>query len=123
MINNEIEIYYPWKNALIPADMAAPTFRWDIENDKNSKCILIFKQGFNNIIFQKELTVNNWRPEKEIWDSIRLASDFRKITLIIRKANDSNSIINQSAKISFSISPDSVNSPILYREIPLPFSY
>ena len=123
LINNEIEIYYPWKNALFPADMAAPTFWWDNKYEKDSKWLLVLKQGYNNIIFQKEITVNNWRPEKETWDSIILASNFRKITLIIRKAEDSNFLFNQSAKVSFGISTDSVNSPILYREIPLPFAF
>jgi hypothetical protein len=122
--NNKIKINYPIKNALFPADFTSPNFRWvDKKNDTKSWKIAINTSKKKNFI-EAVVDKQKWTPSIELWDSIKKYSYYEDVEIVIER-NDSKygTFFNDKAKTTIKISKDIVGAPILYREIPVPFSF
>lgn len=123
--NNQIILRYPWKNALFPADFTSPKFDW-VDNDtsiQNKKWELTINLKNKKDFLKQIINTPNWTPNTQVWESIKTNSNFEDITAIVKRADGNSPFFSQKAELTLKISKDSVNAPILYREIPLPFSF
>ena len=112
-----ISIIYPFNGALFPPEFPAPAFEWESETtDSLSWEVSLITSDKKYLI--SEITQHTyWTPEQSKWDSIKTMSNFGKLYFTVKKHNNSR----QYERIFIQISKDTVGSPILYREMPIPF--
>lgn len=117
-----IRFTFPLENALFPKDFTAPTFYWeDKDPSSHSFEISVDLEGKKNF-YTTSVSDKNWKPVPEVWNSIKSNSGFNEIILTIRR-NVSGELSKEYGQLKFKISEDEVGAPILYRQIPLPFSF
>jgi hypothetical protein len=122
--NHQIKILYPWNGALFPLDFASPTFTWLDKSKTAVSWELTVRIHNNNTFITKILKQPSWRPDSSTWDSLKKYSDFENLEVRIRSLKfHAFPFLNQKAVVKFKISPDEVGAPVLYRTIPLPFSF
>ena len=120
--NKTIRFIFPIEDALFPKDFTAPTFYWEDQDSlSHSLEISVDLDGKNNF-YTTSVSGENWRPSPEVWDSIKSNSDFKDIVLTIRR-KVSGELSKEYGQLKIKISKDEVGAPILYRQIPLPFSF
>ncbi len=117
-----IRFTFPLENALFPKDFTAPTFYWE-DKDPSSRSfeIAVDLEGKKNF-YTTSVSDKNWKPSPEVWNSIKSNSGFNDIVLTIRR-NVSGELSKEYGQLKIKISEDEVGAPILYRQIPLPFSF
>lgn len=121
VIPGNLIITYPLSGTLFPPEIVAPTISWQekISDIKNWYVTIQANQA-------KELASTftdeqKWQPNPEQWEQIKfqgLDNDVHITILGYRK----DKILSRSQTI-IRISADSVNAPIFYRAVPLPFIY
>lgn len=115
-----LEITYPFQNAVFPADIVAPTVTWQ-DSSRGSKKWLIAVSTPEKILFENiETSAKSWRPPTDEWEKMMNQSPGEKITITI-KASHNPTVLKDSVKILFSA--DEVEAPIFYRAVPLPFKF
>lgn len=119
-LSDSLKIIYPFENALFPADITAPTFEWNEENEDIKKWqISVEVEGrflFENI----EINEPKWQPNPADWKSI---IDIATGKQVLVKVSGTNRKSVSSDQIAIEISPDKVETPIFYRAVPLPFKF
>ncbi len=120
-VNNRVTITYPLNKAVFPADIASPTFKWTSLDTMDWK--ISIKDGDKTIYSTDTIKGTRWKPDKKTWDQLKTDHWNKKLTVLLEPLSQSKKFFDQISRISFFISSDSVNAPILYREIPLPFSF
>jgi hypothetical protein len=122
-INSTIRFSFPMENALFPADFTSPTFYWE-DSSKTAKSwqISISVKNKKNFITET-VNDNKWKPTVEVWEKIKHSSGFRKIVLTVTRLNSAKIFFKETGRLTIQISKDEVGAPILYRQIPLPFSF
>jgi hypothetical protein len=122
-VNSTLYFSFPFNKALFPCDFTAPTFNWKDKNNPDKKWIITVnlknKKGFYN----ETVTDNKWKPPVDVWNRIKTSSGFMNIELLVKRAKPSKKLFEDTGRLTFKISKDEVGAPILYRQIPLPFSY
>jgi hypothetical protein len=115
-VSSGLSVRYPFNNALFPPEFPAPSFEWvsEIMDPSPWEVSLVSHNKKYSIFASTKET--KWTPEESKWDSLKFLSDFGKVYFTVRKAGNRKI----SRKISFSISHDTVGSPILYRQMPIP---
>ena len=114
--SSELNITHPFMNALIPPEFPAPVFEWWGEaSDSSTYEVSLFTNSEEHEI-HAITNQQSWKPEETEWDSLKNQSDFKKIYFTVKRKGD-----RKPASISFRISRDSVNAPVLYRQMPIPF--
>lgn len=120
----ELSIIYPYDNTLFPPDIASPTFKWD---DKTSagNWVLRFEFSDRGEPLEFQTTITEWKPEREIWESIKKKSLEKPVNVTIQgcvKRIVQNKIHSRS-RFTFTTSKDSVGAPIFFRAVTLPFLF
>jgi hypothetical protein len=112
-----ISVTYPFNNALFPPEFPAPSFEWksDIKDSTSWEVTVITRN--KKCLINDHVRQARWTPEKSEWDSIKYLSGFDKIYFKVKRAGADEI----SARVTFSISRDSVGAPVLYRQMPIPF--
>ncbi len=124
-IYNKLTITYPFNNSIFPPDIISPTITW---NDTiANRWLVIFKNKIGIYAKSNVLISNSWQPDSALWEKIKNSSIENYSELIIigfqYDSNKKKPSLTTSAAINFKISKDSVNSPIFYRAVPLPFGF
>ncbi|HNW52585.1 MAG TPA: hypothetical protein PKH79_15995 [Prolixibacteraceae bacterium] len=120
--NKTIHFVFPLEGALFPKDFTAPTFYWeDQDSTTNSWQISIDLEGKKNF-YTTNVSDKKWRPSLEVWNNIKSNSGFNNITFNVHR-NQSGQLSKESGQLNIKLSTDEVGAPILYRQIPLPFSF
>jgi hypothetical protein len=116
-LNKEVIIYYPFNESLFPPEFPPPVFEWVSENRYPGlwEVSLYTEDGKINITDRTYKT--NWTPDQAKWESIKMVSANKQIIFSVQKLNNAL----HKAHVHIQISSDSVGSPILYREMPIPF--
>jgi hypothetical protein len=73
------------------------------------------KKFSTNSVVKGEL----WSPAESAWDSLKALSEGGRIFFTVKRAG----VDESPAKVSFSLSKDSVGAPVLYRQMPIPFLF
>jgi len=115
-------IRYPFPDAVFPADIAAPTFRWDCA-DKRADAWIVkieFPDGDGPLILESRTT--DWTPSEKDWSNIKKQSQGKAASATVigvcRALQDGILAVGRTV---FHTSPDEVGAPIFYREVNLPF--
>lgn len=116
---SDIGIVYPYQGTLFPADIAAPRFSWQDDSGAGNWFIRLQLRNVDPV----ETLVNNttWMPDDALWERIKQASMSGGAKFEVWGIGDGQQPLSTGI-MSFSTSPDRVEAPILYRQVPLPFS-
>ena len=114
-----VPITNPHDGSVFPADMAAPTFSW--QDTKAKKWLLVFssRQNTGRIFILTHRPV--WTPGKETWETMKSRWLEEKTQAVVLGINRTGDILTQG-QVCFRVSKDPVGAPVVYQEIPLPFS-
>ena len=117
-----LEITYPFQGTLFPPEIPAPLVTWKKTLPKeNSWIVLVEGKGFHAIIGEIS-GVEQWRPPVRQWEVIKSRAVDAPVTISVIGVNRSRpGKIISAASVSIKVSKDSVNAPIFYREVILPF--
>ncbi len=120
-IKNNLTITYPQNNTVFPPEFIPPTFTWK-ETTQNVKRWFIVADTEEKEQFITAFSVkNSWKPDALQWELLKKAALKKEIKISISGV-DNNTLVSTSS-ITISISKDSVNAPIFYRDVPLPFRF
>lgn len=120
--NKTIRFSFPLEDALFPKDFTAPTFFWEDKNPSaQSFEISVDLDGKKNF-YTTNVSDKKWKPSLETWNAIKSNSGFKDIVLTIHR-NVSGKLSKEYGQLKIKISQDEIGAPILYRQIPLPFSF
>jgi hypothetical protein len=113
----DFKIVYPFNNAVFPREFPSPEFKW-VCKDPNFPGSWSIKLESENkkFSFDTLLRKNSWRPSRELWEKLKFISGQESIIFEVKEENK-----KWQSSIEINISEDSVGSPILYRQMPLPF--
>ena len=118
----QLAIHYPLDETLFPPEIAAPTFRWQPENDASDAWIVAIEFQDSGSRMSFSCFETEWTPSDEQWETIKRRSLEKpaKVTILGVDRPSRNKILS-AAGIRISTSNDEVGAPIFYREVNLPF--
>ncbi len=114
-----LTIVYPFNNSVFPADITAPGFVWQDQNEKVNKWKVTISVSEQELLTAETSTLN-WRPLDKEWELIKEKSAGDNVK--IRIEGLTKKVVSQ-AEISIIISEDKVEAPIFFRAVPLPFKF
>ncbi len=121
IIPGNLIITHPLSGALFPPEIAAPTIAWqDKSSEIKNWCIFIHVNP-NEEIVSDLAEVQQWQPNPEQWEQIKFHGRENDVAITVLGFRDEK--ILSGAQAIIRISSDSVNAPIFYRAVPLPFIY
>ena len=117
-----ITIEYPFKGAVFPPNIAAPVFRWQDARRSADKWHIAFKFQNDRDMLTFSSEKKTWKVPRESWEQIKQRAIGKQVVVEFRGVNSAHWKKTLSGgQVEFSVSPDSVNAPIFYREVNLPF--
>ncbi|MBU0946196.1 MAG: hypothetical protein KJ804_16935 [Proteobacteria bacterium] len=113
----DLTITYPLHQALFPSDFRSPTFRW---HDTSSATDWIITVAFPAPIppFITSVQEKSWRPSPSTWATIKKHSAAKELAIDITGVKEGKEC--SGSVVTISTSPDAVQAPVFYREVPLP---
>jgi hypothetical protein len=119
---NDITIKYPPDGTLFPPEITPPVFRWK-DSVPASRAWLVRVEFNNGKPHMNFLTRRQqWTPRNQDWDNIKHRSLEHEIQLVILGIDSRKPArILSQGRMSFRTSKDSVDAPLFYREVTLPF--
>lgn len=121
MIPGNLIITYPLSGTLFPPKIAAPTISWQEKTGDIKNWYISIHVNQDKEIVSTFTEEQKWQPNPEQWEQIKfhgLGNDVYITVLGYQK----DKILSGSQTI-IRTSSDSVNTPIFYRAVPLPFIY
>ncbi|MFC1744650.1 tetratricopeptide repeat protein [Candidatus Riflebacteria bacterium] len=122
-VSSGLKIIYPLADTIFPAEIIAPTFRWQEKDLKSDywELFFIFQDKKGTLSFQSQ--VKHWTPSKSAWEEIKKRSTEKTVLLRINgKKKETPLKVHTRAQISIMTSIHKAGAPIFYREVNLPFS-
>ena len=115
-----VSITAPLDGSVFPADLAAPTFSW--RDGEIRRWMLVFSSGppEGRIIVLTDR--NRWTPARKTWEAIKARWTGQRVDGEILGIGPGETVVSRG-RIVFTVSIDPVGAPIIYQEMPLPFSY
>jgi hypothetical protein len=113
------EITYPLAGALFPADIAPPIIRWRDRSSAKQWQVRVTVPGASPTVARVDRP--SWKPAPRIWRTIKKQSTNRPARLVVSAVDGGGPV--SSAPSTFSTSPDRVDAPIFFRDVPLPFRH
>ncbi|MBN1927598.1 MAG: tetratricopeptide repeat protein, partial [Prolixibacteraceae bacterium] len=98
-------------------------FQWEDSLSQFSKWCVCISDSTGSEIYTGITDQAKWRPDAGLWNELKQqqGKNYRFYAIGIKKGLFKKEISYND--IEFSISPDSVNAPVFFRAVPLPFSY
>ncbi|MFC2138085.1 TolB family protein [Bacteroidota bacterium] len=122
--NKGLNIIYPFNGSLFPPEFPSPTFIWNDMDEYTTSWKISLSTYNNELVISEIVNEQKWQPEKDQWDSLKLLSNNKNISVKLhRYTSEGNKQNKEKTKINIGFSKDSVGAPILYREIPIPFKF
>lgn len=116
-----VEIQHPIHGGVLPQNLPSPVLLWKTNLAGASRWTAGFKAGEKRWRFDG--LQPPWRLREEDWRSIKLAAGNQPVELVLAgyKAGLDGEIAARSV-VRFRVSSDTVDWPLFYREVNLPFS-
>ncbi|MCX8107397.1 MAG: tetratricopeptide repeat protein [Verrucomicrobiae bacterium] len=113
----QVEILHPINGAVMPRNMPAPVVLWNTNVPGAQRWKVVWKIGDKQWTFENIIPL--WRPRKQFWDQIKqaAANDPVRLTVI---AYGVRAVVG-TGSVQFQIANESVDQPVFYREVNLPF--
>lgn len=123
-MSTDLSFIYPKDGTVFPPEFPPPTIIWQDNNRSSKKWLINIKINQEENFYSEILTTNTWKPEVDIWKGLKNNSKGSAAIISVFGINPEKSKeILSGGKIHIKISLDSVNAPIFYRAVPLPFSF
>ena len=113
------QITYPLAGALFPADIAPPIIRWRDRSGAKQWLVRVTVAGASSVAARVDRPF--WKPSPPVWRAIKQHSTNRPARLVVSAVHGRGPV--SSAPSTFSTSPDRVDAPIFFRDVPLPFRH
>ncbi|MEL7451340.1 MAG: hypothetical protein AAFN78_19155, partial [Pseudomonadota bacterium] len=117
--SGQLNIIYPFDEALFPPDIAPPTFKWSDKTTGAVEWTVLVRYGDDNV--ERFATGEpSWQPSAAQWASMkqRTMSAEAQVAVVGLGAD---AVPLSSASVRISTSTDPVGDSVFYREVPLPF--
>jgi tetratricopeptide (TPR) repeat protein/Tol biopolymer transport system component len=115
-----LHITYPYDEAVFPPEIVAPTVRWtDTTGASTWRLDFEVPDGRS---FHREVNSTSYRPDRELWEELKLATRDSMLTLKIKGVDQSDppKVLGMQS-LRFGSSSDPVGDSLFYREVLLPF--
>jgi len=119
----ELSVAYPFEGSVFPANFPEPTIMWEDPNLKSKQWVVHLGTS-NPEIHYSEITESlSWKVPADIWNKLK-TTQTGDVKVVIAGINpEEKNKLQTGSSVRFSISKDSLNTPIFYRAVPLPFKF
>ncbi len=120
-----LNLVYPFDGSIFPPEIISPRIWWsDTGSDADTWRVKIGIEG-DEYPLVAEVDTIEWTPGRELWEDIKSRSIDKKVSITVEGINKFAGISRtlSSDNVTIQISKDSVNAPIYYRDVPLPFRF
>ena len=118
-----LRITLPLANSLFPADMAPPLVLWKDDTPGVRRWRVGLGLEAEPPAVQVELQrCCSWRPQAVAWGALKPQIIQRRARLTV-EGLDATGQVRSRVWVRFGSSPDRVDAPIFYRDVPLPFRH
>ena len=133
-----LEVRHPIAGAIMPRNMPAPVVSWKTNAAGGEEWVVAFKTGGAGVSPVKLAQAHQaapggrtwwfegvqplWRPEERAWRQIKEAAGTGPIDVIVGAFEKDNHRLQARGTARFALSRDTVDQPLFYREVNLPFS-
>ncbi|MCY1722640.1 tetratricopeptide repeat protein [Prolixibacteraceae bacterium Z1-6] len=119
----KLAITYPFDGAVFPSEFPEPSILWTDHNRKSKQWLVLLKTDSLDL-YSEVVNSNRWKPTPEIWNNLKRVAKSKNIEIRVAGIDpDEKNKLQSGISVQITISKDSVNSPIFYRAVPLPFKY
>ena len=115
-----LEILHPIAGAIMPRNMPAPVVSWKTSGGGGEHWLVEFKAGGREWWFEGKPPI--WRPEDRVWRVIKDAAQEGRVEVIVGAFGKGGRRLVARGSARFTLSRDTVDQPLFYREVNLPFS-
>ena len=131
-----LEILHPMAGAVMPHNMPAPVVSWKTNGGGGEEWLVAFKAGGGTGVspvsgadvppagsrtWWFERVQPRWRPEDRVWREIKDAAHGGTIEIIVGAFGKGGRRLEARGAARFTLSRDTVDQPLFYREVNLPF--
>jgi len=129
-----LKIRHPIAGAVMPLNMPAPVVTWETNAQGDAWLVgLRVVGGGEGIppapspeapaarIWWFEATPSRWRPEERVWKQIKDAAQGGGIEVLVGAYRQSDHRLVARGAVRFTLSRETVDHPLFYREVNLPF--
>ncbi len=120
-IKNKLTIIYPQNNTVFPPEFIPPTFTWKKTTQNIKRWFIVVDTKEKEQFITAFSVKNSWKPDALQWKLLKETALNKGVKISI--SGIENNTLVSTASINISISKDSVNAPIFYRDVPLPFRF
>jgi tetratricopeptide (TPR) repeat protein len=119
----DLAITCPLNETVFPPELPPPAFQWNDTNPAADEWLVSIRFSNKKNRMNAFVRQPHWTPSKKQWETIKKRSrEQSTIVTVIGLCSAAGNRIASSAETVFSTSKDSVNNPLFYREVVLPFS-
>jgi len=121
IIKEQLTITYPQNSTVFPPEFISPTFTWKDTIKDVKRWFIVADNNENKQLFYSFSVKKSWKPDSLQWELLKKNSLEKGIRISI--SGIKNSTLISTSSVIISTSKDSVNAPIFYRDVPLPFKH
>ena len=114
-----LDLLLPWDQTVFPRNMAPPLFDWQGEAQSWLVC-LVPGDGARPVVVRVDAPP--WEPDGATWEAVKQGSLDSPARAVVAGLDAQGEVVS-AAGIGFSVARQSVDWPIMYQEMPLPFTY
>jgi tetratricopeptide (TPR) repeat protein len=115
-----LEIEHPISGAVMPWNMPAPVVTWKTNAGGGQEWVGAIKAGGRAWWFEDIRPM--WRPKDDVWRRIKEAAGGGAIEAVIGAFGKGGRRLESRGAVRFTLSRETVDYPLFYREVNLPFS-
>jgi tetratricopeptide (TPR) repeat protein len=114
-----LEVQHPIAGAVLPANFPAPVVTWKTNAAGDETWVIGFKAGGRAWWFERARPM--WRPGAEVWQQIKASAQFGPIEVVVGAFDGTGRQLKARGSVRFTLARETVDSPLFYREVNLPF--
>ncbi len=114
-----VEIQHPIAGAVLPLNFPAPAVTWKTNAAGGETWVTGFKAGGRAWWFER--TGPLWRPSAEVWRQVKASAQGGAIEVVVGAFDPERRRLKARGSVRFTLARETVDYPLFYREVNLPF--
>jgi tetratricopeptide (TPR) repeat protein len=114
-----LEILHPFAGSVLPLNFPPPVVTWKTNAAGGEIWVTGFKTGGRAWWFER--TTPMWRPSPEAWRQIKAAAQRGPIEVLVGAFDSASRRLKARGSVRFTLARETVDYPLFYREVNLPF--
>ncbi len=115
-----VEIQHPIAGAVLPLNFPAPVVTWKTNAAGGEIWVAGFKAGGRAWWFER--TGPLWRPSAEVWRQVKASAQGGAIEVVVGAFDRASRRLKARGSVRFTLARETVDYPLFYREVNLPFA-